>query len=559
MPAADPATRPTDQPIELQPRRWSFRHLQGAHRSPRGPRRRLLAGLALLLAAAAVAGALTNPFGGWAGSGGGVPGNGAATSLASVVRRSLSSQTQVSGTLGYAGSSSVNVPPGTAASDLLQAQQTAASDRAALRAAEATLGADARTLEQARATLAADRQKLASDCRGDNAVASGSAGGANGSGAGAGSGAGSGTGSGSGPGSSPCAGAAQAVASDDQTVADDEPKVTSDRGQVASARVTLAGAEQSLALAESSATVYDAAAAYTMLPAAGDVVRRGRALYAVDGRPVLLLYGPVTAWRALRAGMAAGRDVAELNANLRALGYGKAPAGGRFTSATAAAIRALQAAHGLAQTGELPLGLVVFEPGPVRVTSVTPTLGQAVQAGAVLAITTTRHQVAIELDAAQQSEVKVGDRVTVTLPDNSRTPGFVSKVGTVATTPSNNNQGNGTQGNGTPGNSDQGNGSSSTPTIEIDVRLLHPAAAGSLDQAPVQVGITTASVSDVLVVPVNALLALSGGGYAVEVVDAARVHRLVAVTTGLFDDAEGLVQVSGAELHAGQRVVVPSS
>jgi Putative peptidoglycan binding domain/HlyD family secretion protein len=520
------------------------------------PRRRLLVGLALLLVAAGVLLAVTNPFERGAGSGGGVPGNGSATSFERVVRRSLSSQTQVSGTLGYAGSSNVNVPAGTTLSAVLQARQTAASDRAALWVAEATLGTDAQTLELAQGTLAAERQKLASDCRGDNAAAAVAGDGSSGSGAGAGSGSqpGSDSGSGSGSGSSPCASAAQALASDEQAVTSAEQKVTGDRGQVASARVTLAGAEQSLAAAESSATVYDAAAAYTMLPAAGAVVRRGRALYAIDGRPVLLLYGPVTAWRAFRAGMAAGRDVAELNANLGALGYGKAPAGAHFTGATAAAIRALQAAHGLAQTGELPLGSVVFEPGPVRVTSVTPTLGQAVQAGAVLAITTTRHQVAIELDAAQQSEVKVGDRVTVTLPDNSTTPGIVSKVGTVATTPSSNTQGNGTQ-----GNSDQGNGGSSTPTIEIGVRLLHPAAAGSLDQAPVQVGITTASVSDVLVVPVNALLALSGGGYAVEVVGAAGVHRLVAVTAGLFDDAEGLVQVSGAELHAGLRVVVPFS
>jgi hypothetical protein len=520
------------------------------------PRRRLLVGFALPLVAAGVLLAMTNPFEGGAASGGGVPGNGSATSLERVVPRSLSSQTQVSGTLGYAGSSTVNVSAGTPPSDVLQARQTAASDRAALEAAEATLGTDAQVLELAQGTLAAERQKLASDCRGDSAAATVAGDGSSGSGAGAASGSerGSDSGSGSGSGSSPCASAAQALASDEQAVTSAEQKVTGDRGQVASARVTLAGAEQSLAAAESSATVYDAAGAYTMLPGAGAVLRRGRALYAIDGRPVLLLYGPVTAWRAFQPGMAAGRDVAELNANLRALVYGKAPAGARFTGGTAAAIRALQAAHGLAQTGELPLGSVVFEPGPVRVTSVTPTLGQAVQAGAVLAITTTRHQVAIELDAAQQSEVKVGDRVTVTLPDNSTTPGIVSKVGTVATTPSSTNQGNGTQ-----GNSDQGNGGSTTPTIEIDVRLLHPAAVGSLDQAPVQVGITTASVSDALVVPVNALLALAGGGYAVEVVDAAGVHRLVAVTTGLFDDAEGLVQVSGAGLQAGQRVVVPSS
>jgi hypothetical protein len=82
--------------------------------------------------------------------------------------------------------------------------------------------------------------------------------------------------------------------------------------------------------------------------------------------------------------------------------------------------------------------------------------------------------------------------------------------------------------------------------------------AGSLDQAPVQVQITTARVTHALVVPVAALLALAGGGYAVETVDARGVHHLVAVTAGLFDDAHGLVQVSGS-LSAGEQVVVPST
>jgi hypothetical protein len=79
-----------------------------------------------------------------------------------------------------------------------------------------------------------------------------------------------------------------------------------------------------------------------------------------------------------------------------------------------------------------------------------------------------------------------------------------------------------------------------------------------LDGAPVQVSITTASVSNALVVRVDALLALAGGGYAVEVVETSGVHTLVPVTTGIFDDADGLVQVSGAGLRAGQRVVVPA-
>jgi hypothetical protein len=62
----------------------------------------------------------------------------------------------------------------------------------------------------------------------------------------------------------------------------------------------------------------------------------------------------------------------------------------------------------------------------------------------------------------------------------------------------------------------------------------------------------------VLAVPVNALVALAGGGYAVEEVDASGVHKLVAVSVGLFDDAAGMVQVSGSGLAAGQRVVVPA-
>jgi hypothetical protein len=177
------------------------------------------------------------------------------------------------------------------------------------------------------------------------------------------------------------------------------------------------------------------------------------------------------------------------------------------------------------------------------VTSVTPTLGAAVQPGAVLGVTSTSRQVTIALDAAQQSQIKVGDKVTITLPDNSTTPGVVSAVGSVATTPTDSGNGGGSQ----------------TPTVEVDVTPTRPAATGRLDQAPVQVSITTASVSDALVVPVASLLALAGGGYAVETVDSAGGHRLVPVSLGLFDDADGLVEVSGAGLARGRRIVVPAT
>jgi multidrug efflux pump subunit AcrA (membrane-fusion protein) len=90
----------------------------------------------------------------------------------------------------------------------------------------------------------------------------------------------------------------------------------------------------------------------------------------------------------------------------------------------------------------------------------------------------------------------------------------------------------------------------------VDVTPLHPAATGTWDQAPVQIGITTARVPNALVVPVTALLAQSGGGYAVEVVPAGARNHLVPVSLGLFDDADGLVQVIGSGLARGQEVVV---
>jgi hypothetical protein len=123
----------------------------------------------------------------------------------------------------------------------------------------------------------------------------------------------------------------------------------------------------------------------------------------------------------------------------------------------------------------------------------------------------------------------------------------ISSVGSVATIPS-------SGGANGPGGSGSG-----TPTVTVEVTPTDPAATGSLDQAPVEVAITTASVRSALVVPVDALIALSGGGYAVEVVDSAGVHHLVDVSLGIFDDADGLVQVSGSGLAAGQHVVVPAT
>jgi hypothetical protein len=288
----------------------------------------------------------------------------------------------------------------------------------------------------------------------------------------------------------------------------------------------------------------------TWLPELGQVIRQGQVLYWVDGVPVVLLYGSTPAYRALAEGATAadvtGKDVAELNHDLVALGYvDKADvdsAWDEFNWATKAGVEKLQKHLGVHQTGNLSLGDVVFLPMAARVTTLQASLG-APATGPVLHASSTARTVSVALDADLQSEVKAGDQVTITLPDGSTTPGTVTSVGKVATTPSNNSGGAG----------------SSTPTVPVTIRPTDATATGSLDQAPVLVAITTTTVHDALAVPVNALLALAGAGYAVEVANADGSRHLVSVSPGLFDDAVGLVQVTGSGLAAGQHVVVPAS
>lgn len=288
-------------------------------------------------------------------------------------------------------------------------------------------------------------------------------------------------------------------------------------------------------------------ATFTSLPAIGQLVSQGQVLYQVNGQPVVLLYGSIPAYRTLSSGLT-GADVEALNYDLVAMGeYADGetkPKSDIYDSATVYGVKKLQASLGVTQTGTLAVGQAVFLPTAALITSLTATLGGPAQAGAtLLGATSSARQVSIALDASQQSEVAVGDKVVITLPNNQNTPGVIASVGTVATAAS-------------ASSSDSG---SSNPTITVLVNPTDPAATGSWDQAPVNVTITTASVSNALVVPVNALVSLSGGGYSVEVVGAKGVHHLVPVSLGLFDDADGLVQVTSSGLVAGQHVVVPAS
>ena len=146
--------------------------------------------------------------------------NAAPTATRLIRQRDLSSQTDVSGTLGYADSSTISVPSGTTLAILQQAQQAVDSALAAVAQDESALG-------QARAARGAPPLQ----------------------------------------------------------------SVTAAKEKLHADERLLASAGDALAQARSSASAFGDNAVYTMLPAAGHVVTRGQALYAVGDRPVILLYG----------------------------------------------------------------------------------------------------------------------------------------------------------------------------------------------------------------------------------------------------------------------------
>jgi peptidoglycan hydrolase-like protein with peptidoglycan-binding domain len=271
----------------------------------------------------------------------------------------------------------------------------------------------------------------------------------------------------------------------------------------------------------------------------GSVVRRGQALYSVDGHPVTLLYGNVPAYRTLSTAAENGADVRQLEWNLVALGYDpdrEITIDDVFDWATREAVERWQAGLGETEDGVVEPSEVVFLPGKQRIGAHKTSVGALAQPGGeVLSTASTTRVVTVQLEASRQELVHEGDSVTVELPGGTEVAGTVSTVGKVAEAA--------VAMDGTEGD----------PTIEVTISLAGKAST-DLDQAPVDVVVTRELQKNVLAVPVTALLALAGGGYGVELSDGGTT-RLVGVETGVY--ADGYVQVSGVGIVEGARVVVP--
>ncbi|GAB3862275.1 efflux RND transporter periplasmic adaptor subunit [Dactylosporangium cerinum] len=271
----------------------------------------------------------------------------------------------------------------------------------------------------------------------------------------------------------------------------------------------------------------------TELPAVGSTVQRGQSVYRVDNTPVVLLYGGLPAYRNLAPGIE-GADVRQFEENLAALGYKGFTVDDEYTASTATAVKAWQGKLGLTKTGVVELGRVVYAAGPVRVDEHKAAVGDQAN-GALLTCTGTGPVVTVTLEVSEQRLAPVGAAVTVKLPTGKSVPGKVVKVVTVITPAEGNNP--------------------AETNLEVTVTPDEGSAFIDLDQITVEVGFTASRKENVLTVPVSALLALSEGGYGLQVVEGG-TSRVVAVELGMF--AAGRVEVSGSGITDGTLVGVPS-
>ncbi|WP_116996058.1 peptidoglycan-binding protein [Desertimonas flava] len=274
----------------------------------------------------------------------------------------------------------------------------------------------------------------------------------------------------------------------------------------------------------------------TKLPTAGDEISAGDVIAEVNGQPVIAADGAVPLWRELSGGVEDGPDVLQVEQMLATLGYAAehdVTVDDDWTSATTAAVKAFQEDHGQDDDGVIDLGEIVFIDGTVRVADVGGVVGQA-SSDAEIEVTSVTPIVSIDLDADDAGLLEAGDAVTVELSDGTEVPATVTDVGEATT-------------------DEQG-----TTTIPVEVSIDDPAVAEALSTGtPVDVLVGVTEAEGVLTVPVEALLAVADGGYALELKDATGT-RLVGVDIGTF--ADGRVEVSGTteELAEGAEVVIPS-
>jgi membrane fusion protein, multidrug efflux system len=314
-------------------------------------------------------------------------------------------------------------------------------------------------------------------------------------------------------------------------------------------RGTLTASEDrdgTITYADSSVLRADAAGRVTWLPKPGRVIERGRSLARIDERPMIAMYGPIPAYRAMVIG-STGRDVEQLEANLTALGYTGFTVDETFTTATAAAVASWQSDVGVPATGSVPMGSIAFLPGPVQVGALAASVGDPVTPNTALyPISSEGRVVQVVLDEDDRDLAIVNAPVRIDAGAAGTADGQVASVQAVASTET------------------SGQGGSATSTTYLVTVDIDPGSDGSpeaeaaeavqaqAEGSPVLVSFAGRQAENVLSAPIKALLALAEGGYGLEVLGPDGTWAIVAVQTGLF--ANGVVEVEADGLTEGDTV-----
>jgi len=258
----------------------------------------------------------------------------------------------------------------------------------------------------------------------------------------------------------------------------------------------------------------------------GTVVDFGESLIEIDDRRVFLVEGEVPMFRDLELSSprVSGEDVAQLQRFLIAQGFdrdGTLVADGVFDSDTRRAVIDWQEATWQQKTGRVTRAEMVFNPTPLRIAG-EQRIGSVFDQ---LEVTAWEPTVTVDVANRDKRLLSVGTPVTIEFGDGTEVGGTVSEQISVP------------QDDGT---------TQSRSTIEPDGDV-----PGEPGQVTIAVDETLAS--DVMIVPVGALLALAEGGYAVELTDGAGASRLVGVDVGEILD--GKAEVTGA-MDVGDTVLV---
>ena len=266
------------------------------------------------------------------------------------------------------------------------------------------------------------------------------------------------------------------------------------------------------------------------------------------------MYGQQPAWRSFEIGMSEGLDIFQLEQNLVALGYDETNSvlvDQEFDEHSRKAIETMQSLLGVSVTGELKFRDILFVPGPsvvqysdshaeigVGIITSTPILSlipieKIIKNTGDEEVTKSLQKVNTSIEVVNKNLVELDLIVSIELPDESIISGTISDIGDIAVIP---------QGN-------QGE-----PYLEIIISLEDTVSLPEWTGATVTVSVTKKLASGVLAAPVTSLLAILGGGYAIEIIENS-VSRLVPVSVGLY--ADGWVEIKGDGIKVGTEVVVP--